>query len=587
MTATAPPRPAAPAGGPPPLTPFQRATRFGPIAYLRRGWRRLTSMRTALILLFLLALAAVPGSLLPQRALNPTRTAEYIASHGSWGEFLDRIGGFAVFSSPWFAAVYLLLFVSLIGCILPRVKVHVRALRAKPLPAPRNLGRLPESARLVTASPDDERSPQQLADDLRGALGRRWRTTVREEANGAVAVSAEKGYLRETGNIVFHVALVLVLVFVAIGHLFGYTGTVLVTEGRGFCNTVLAYDSFKAGQLAQAGRVAPFCVDSLDSFTAKYRDDGSAESYEAKITYSRGAHGAPEQYDLKVNEPLRIEGDRLYLLSHGYSAQMTVTRPNGDVRTMTSALVPQDPNYNSEGAFKLQYGVANDQNKHTDDIGLEVFLAPTAVNAGGVVTSVSPQLTNPMIAMFAYTGDLGLSSGAPQSVYSLDQQAIADGSLTRVGEQNMAPGDVMTLPDGTTVRFDAVLQWASMQVSHDPVQGYLLIAVVVLTAGLILSLFVRRRRVWIRVGAPSPAASSRDAASGASVVGGAREPRTVVQVGGLARSDAGSFPDEFEALIRRLSERTGLVSPADDGARAGEGPDRQPATPPRAADAKE
>ena len=35
-------------------------------------WRRLTSMRTALILLFLLAVAAVPGSLLPQRNLNPS-----------------------------------------------------------------------------------------------------------------------------------------------------------------------------------------------------------------------------------------------------------------------------------------------------------------------------------------------------------------------------------------------------------------------------------------------------------------------------------------------------------------------------------
>ncbi len=132
------------------------------IAFLRRGWRRLISMRTALILLFLLAIAAVPGSLLPQKPLNPTKTASYIASHGAWGTFLDRIGMFDVFGSPWFAAIYLLLFISLVGCLIPRIRVHARAMRAKPLPAPKNLGRLPESGSFETSArryPSSRRRP--------------------------------------------------------------------------------------------------------------------------------------------------------------------------------------------------------------------------------------------------------------------------------------------------------------------------------------------------------------------------------------------------------------------------------------------
>ena len=44
---------------------------------------------------------------------------------------LDRLGLFDVFSSPWFAAIYLLLFVSLIGCVLPRASAHLRALRGR------------------------------------------------------------------------------------------------------------------------------------------------------------------------------------------------------------------------------------------------------------------------------------------------------------------------------------------------------------------------------------------------------------------------------------------------------------------------
>ena len=96
-------------------------------AYLvvRRIYRRLISMRTALVLLFLLAIAAVPGSLLPQRPLNPTKTATYIATHGAWGRFLDRIGMFDVFASTWFAVIYLLLFLSLVGCLIPRIRMHL------------------------------------------------------------------------------------------------------------------------------------------------------------------------------------------------------------------------------------------------------------------------------------------------------------------------------------------------------------------------------------------------------------------------------------------------------------------------------
>src|SRR5204863_1351133 len=100
------------------------------------AWRRLRSMRTALVLLFLLALAAVPASLLPQRRLNPAKVVQYRAEHPALAPLLDRFGLFDVFSSPWFAAIYLLLFVSLVGCILPRVRLHLRALRKAPPTAP-------------------------------------------------------------------------------------------------------------------------------------------------------------------------------------------------------------------------------------------------------------------------------------------------------------------------------------------------------------------------------------------------------------------------------------------------------------------
>jgi cytochrome c biogenesis protein len=74
--------------------------------------------------------------------------------------------------------------------------------------------------------------------------------------------------------------------------------------------------------------------------------------------------------------------------------------------------------------------------------------------------------------------------------------------------------------------------------------------------GLIGSLSVRRRRVWVRTVAtgPDPKSGPHDG------------PRTVVEVGGLARSDSGNFTDEFAALTQRL--RNAVSTDTDGQARA-------------------
>jgi cytochrome c biogenesis protein len=195
-----------------------------PLLVLRRAWRRLVSMRTALVLLFLLALVAVPGSLLPQRPLNPVKVDSYLKTHGAWGRFLDRLGFFDVFGSFWFSAIYVLLFVSLAGCLIPRIRLHARASVRKPLPAPRHLRRLPD---------------------------------------GVVTLSAEKGYSRETGNLIFHVALLCALLLIAIGRFYSYQGSSIVVQGSTFCNNVTSYDSWKPGRLAADGKIspAPICLN--------------------------------------------------------------------------------------------------------------------------------------------------------------------------------------------------------------------------------------------------------------------------------------------------------------------------------------
>lgn len=494
------------------------------IVWGRRGWRKLISMRTALVLLFLLAIASVPGSLLPQRPLNPTKVTQYLQTHGAWGTLLDRLGFFDVFGSVWFAAIYLLLFVSLVGCLFPRIKVHTRSLLARPLPAPKHLSRLPESAMFETALP-----PAQAGAALRRALGRRWRTQLRDEPGGALAVSAEKGYSRETGNIIFHLALLAALVLVAFGRLYHYEGSILVTEGDGFCNSPAVFDSWRPGRVAASGGIspAPFCV-TVNKFTASYLPTGEPTSYAANISYydvkRDGTNGTTRSDTLRVNHPLRLGGDRLYLISHGFTPVITVTLPDGTTRTTQNGFIPSDnTTLLSQGAFSLPTKNVN------DGIGIQGIFAPTPVQTSpGVYTSVSPQLHNPVLGIFVWRGNLGIQDGKPRSVYTVDTS-----KMTKIGGANLRAGQTSTFPGGVTVRFDGYKQWVALQVSHDPTQGWLLLTAATMVAGLIGSLAVRRRRLWVRVSA---------------VAGGP----TLVSVGGLARSDSGNFAEEFAAVVGKL-----------------------------------
>ena len=514
--------------------------------YLRFIWRRLTAMRTALVLLFLLAVAAVPGSLLPQRPLNPSKTQAYIASHGSWGRFLDAIGMFDVFGSVWFAAIYLLLFVSLVGCLIPRIRVHARALARKPLPAPRNLERLPESGSFETSS-----APAEYATAARTTLGRRWRVVRRAEPSGAVTLSAEKGYSRETGNLIFHIALLSALVLIAVGRLYTYEGQIILKQGDGFCNQIFQYDAWKPGRFAAEGKVrpAPFCIDDMTKFTAAYNADGEPETFRADVTYRPSVNATPRRTSITVNHPLRLEGDRVYLISHGYAPSVTVHMPDGSVQHDVEPFIPTDATtFLSEGAFSLTGKDGADQ-----DIGISGLFAPTPVDEGnGKIGSASPQVQDPELSVFIYQGDL-TGSGAPHSVYSIDTSR-----MKKLGAANLHIGDTAHLRNGVSVTFDGWVPWASLQISHDPAQTYLLISALAMVVGLLGSLGVRRRRVWLRI-APGSAADPRSP--------------TVVTVGGLARSDSGHFPTEFAGLLERLRGSGPPVEPVVSADAIGAGKD--------------
>ncbi|UXA07823.1 cytochrome c biogenesis protein ResB [Mycobacterium sp. SMC-2] len=506
-------------------------------------------MGTALVLLFLLALGAIPGALLPQRSLNAGKVDDYLKAHPVIGPWLDRLQAFNVFSSFWFTAVYVLLFVSLVGCLTPRMIEHARSLRATPVAAPRNLARLPKHASAQLKGDPDELNAlaNRITDRLRG-----WRTAIRHEGE-VVEVSAEKGYLREFGNIAFHFSLLGLLVAVAVGKLFGYEGNVIVIadSGPGFCSaSPAAFDSFRAGNTVDGTSLNPICI-RVNDFQAHYLPSGQATSFAADIDYQAGRDLAANNwrhYLLEVNHPLRVGGDRVYLQGHGYAPTFTVTFPDGQTRTSTVQWRPDNPQtLLSSGVVRIDppagsYRTAAERRAH--EIAIQGLLAPTEQLEGTLMSSSFPALNAPAVAVDIYRGDTGLDTGRPQSLFTLDPRLIQQGRLTKEKRVNLRAGQEVRIDQGpaagTVVRFDGAVPFVNLQVSHDPGQSWVLVFAVTMMAGLLVSLLVRRRRVWVRL------------TPGAGTVN--------VELGGLARTDNSGWGDEFERLTERVLD--GLGEPA-------------------------
>jgi cytochrome c biogenesis protein len=531
----------APAAAPPPRPPRRLW------AWLRNSWRQLTSMRTALVLLFLLAVAAIPGSILPQRGVAREKVAAYFTAHPELAPWVDRFGGFEVFASPWFSAIYLLLFTSLVGCVLPRLAEHVRALRAVPPEAPKRLDRLPQHAAAEARDTDAAGTAATVARSLRA---RRFRTRVREQPDGSWTVAAEKGFLKETGNLLFHFALLAVLVGVGFGSWYGWHGNRLLVQGADtkFCNALPQYDESSLGPRVQVRDLPFFCLE-LTRFAATYQSTGQPKTFNATVTVDEG--GPQRSTDFSVNSPLRLDGANVHLLGHGYAPILRYTDRYGEQQTNVFPFLPTDAMQTSEGVAVFPDANVDPRTGKRDataQVAFEGSYLPTVDPTGVQVTSMFPAERAPKIFLTAYRGNLGLDSGIPGSVYTLNRDQVTRGELKNVsGTRPMAlkPGESWKLDDGTTLEFLGTRPFVTVAVRHDPTQPVVLAGAVLGLIGLMGSLSGKRRRVWFRITAPSSDLAGSPAGPGGSVV----------EAGGLPRTDYPGFAEEFSQLVAATRDR--------------------------------
>ena len=420
-------------------------------SFLRWCWRQLTSMRTALILLLLLGIAAIPGSIFPQRTQNPLQVKQYFIDNPSLAPWLDRFSFFEVYSSPWFSAVYLLLFISLIGCVLPRSIEHAKAIGAKPPLTPKYLDRLDHFTEIKKIDLD-------LAEKYLKSKGFR----IRRETN---SISAEKGYARESGNLLFHLSLVLVLIGVGIGSLLGSRGDAILNVGDRFINTPTSYDILGFGKFQAEDSLSPFSITVKD-FQAQYDSVTNAPiDYTLTVSTANPVGSVEDTKIIKVNKPLAYGNTKIYLQANGYSPSVIIKDKQGKV----------------------------------------VFEGPT-----------------PVLLFSIWKGDLGLDSGIPQSVYRIDTS-----KMERIGLKALVLNESFDFGEGS-ITFTGWNSWVNLQIVSDPGKIYSLVGAILAISGLLISLFTRQRRIWVKQGRKT-------------------------QIAGLSKNEIPGLDEEIKDLVKELT----------------------------------
>ena len=374
--------------------------------------------------------------------------------------------------------------------------------------------------------------------------GRRFRVDV---ADGAA--SAEKGYLRETGNLVFHLALLALLFALGVGNLFGYQGNVLLTEGKTFAHSLSLYDQFTPGRIFDAEDLPPFTL-TLDDFKAEYLTEGEkrgqATDFNAAIRYRPAPDAAERSYDLRINHPLNVGGTKVYLLGHGYAPEFTVRDAEGEVafRDAVPFLEMGQRNLTSEGVVKVP-------DAQPEQLAFYGILWPTAMASedGEQIVSGFPAPLRPVVTITAFKGDIGLDDGTPQSVYRLEGVGETLHPV-KDGQKLLEPGETFEIPGGGSITFEGLKEYVTVSVNRDPGRIPALIAAILAVLGVATSFMVRRRRVWVRASAAE---------------GG----RTVVEVGGLTLGNPTAEFDEIVAALR------GPGDEPESGGSEGEGPEAE------------
>jgi cytochrome c biogenesis protein len=502
-------------------------------------------MRTAIILLLLLAAASVAGSLLPQVPNSPQRVAAYRIDHPSWGDLFWSGGFFDVFGSWWFGLITALLFVSLVACLLPRSRALIRAIRQRPIQA-RELDAFPSFAeQRVAVAPEDV--ARAAADVLR-------RKRFRVERDG-VSVAAEKGAMRELGSLAFHWGFLVLLIAVIVGKGTGYSGFATVVEGESWTDARLNF----AGELRTgryfAERFSGTQITLLD-FQDAYRETGAPMDFRSTVLLAGPDDASSSETEVGINHPISFNGIRIFQYGFGWAPWITIRKGERllfDGAVVMGQEVPPGGNPLATpwlGVVKLP------TLRPQQAVVLELYPDAEAYFRA-LETGVPQPMTEPNAPFMRYQVWEGRL--LDPSLSGLDTRSMRETGSGLMGEGwtvNLDAGCAITGPEGDlprnlvgvscpetsgsrtlTMSFPRLRQYSRFQITRDATVPYVLAAAILILAGLLPALYVSRRKIWVRAVADGDGA--------------------LVQIGGFALQRKDRFADEFEAVVTAVVRAAG------------------------------
>lgn len=506
-------------------------------------WRSLRSMRTALILLLLLALASVIGSLIPQEMNSPARVAQFILDHPLLSLFYRKAGFFEVFGSWWFTLITTLLFISLFACLIPRTRATIRGARQRPIQA-REIDAFPLYREVRV-----EAAPGAVLASSRRVLSRRlFRTSA-----GESQIAAEKGTAREIGSLLFHWAFVLILLGVLIGKGTGYVGHATVIEGQTWVDARSNY----FGQL----RTGRFFTENfsgigihLIDFQDPFRSSGIPMDFVSTVQLLDPSGAVAETTDIRVNHPAHFRGTDIFQYGFGWAPVVQIRR-GGQVIASGPVAMGQDVPPEGVPALALPWNGTEKLTSLSPNIGVSLEFWPDSAAFLQVQATGQPvqmiTLNAPIIRFSAYQGKIF----DPATSTRLDTSG-----MTKVSSHLVGQGQTVDLRTGEplepdphtgkidygnrlTITFPGVRQYSVLQVSRDRGVSIVLLAAILLVLGLLPALYTARRKVWVRV---QPAGTG-----------------SMVQVGGFSLQRKSQFEEEFARLVKALAEAAGGEVPRD------------------------
>ncbi|MDH7499769.1 MAG: cytochrome c biogenesis protein ResB [candidate division NC10 bacterium] len=452
-----------------------------------RIWRGLGSVRLALFLFLILGLGSIVGTVVPQGA-GP---AVYQQRYGEGTlRLLSWLGLGDLFHSWWFTAILSLLSLNLLICSFQRLPSLWKVLVAQKIKME------PGMEKDLSLKKSFSIRGENAVSRIEEVLGRRgYRIRTEGEASPLYGL-ASKGRWSRMGPYLVHLSILIVLLGATLGALFGFRGYLNLVEGE-------SADSF-ALQGGKGWKKLGFTLRCHDFEASYYAGTQRPQDYRSDLSVVEGGKEVLRK-TVRVNDPLSYRGIHFYQSSFGNTGQVrsvTLSLEGGARKQTLQIRVPVGIPHRVEGT---DYSVQAIR-----------FLPDFALDERFLAFSRSEEFNNPAALVEVRKGTRPLLRRWVFAKH-LSFHGMREKGDLRVGLIDYEP-----------------IQFTGLQVTHDPGVPLVWAGFALMTLGLVASLLVTERRIWIQM--------TRG------------EGGWNLELWGFSRRGKGAFEQEFMSICTQLQD---------------------------------